>query len=343
MRKLKIVALAAACCGLFSASAFAKTTVLFNVFVPHRFFMYPVFVKWGQDVARVTDGRVTVQIPEASVAPPPGQWNAVRGGVADGAFIFNSFAPASVKRLQTFGQLPFIGGSDLPAAAVAYWRTYVKYFAAHEATPGVKVIGVFLAPGGQMYSLTDKPITTLAELKSRKMWALPGTPAALMKRLGVPFVSGPSVRQQQLFSRHVVEGAIGSSADAMVSFQGAPYCKSSTVFPQGVDMPSFTAFISQSKWDSLGKADQAAIMKVSGETLAREMGEAGAAANARSHAAMRKMGIVFLHASPALTAAVERPAAGIIGEWIKQARAAGVDGRAALDYFKAQQEQLQGH
>ena len=70
--------------------------------------------------------------------------------------------------------------------------------------------GVLLAPGGQMYSLTDKPITTLAELKDHKMWALPGAPAELMKRLGVPFVSAPSVRQQELFSRHVVEGAIGS-------------------------------------------------------------------------------------------------------------------------------------
>ena len=341
MRNFRKVALVAACCALFSASAFAKTTLLFNVFVPHRFFMYPVFVKWGQDVARVTDGRVAVQIPEASVAPPPDQWNAVRGGLVDGAFIFNSFAPGPVKTLHTFGQLPFLGGSDLPAAAVAYWRTYVKYFAGHEPTPGVKVIGVFLAPGGQMYSVTDKPITTLAELKTRKMWALPGTPAELMKRLGVAFVSGASVRMQQLLSRHVVEGAIGSSADAMVSFQGAPYVKSSTMFPEGVDMPSFTAFISKAKWDALGKADQAAIMKVSGEALAREMGQAGAAADARSRATMKKKGVVFLHASPALTGAVEQPAAAIDQEWIQQARAAGVDGQAAFDYFKSQLKQLE--
>ncbi|HVC12485.1 MAG TPA: hypothetical protein VNE59_12655 [Burkholderiales bacterium] len=341
MRKLRIVALAAASCALFSTPVLAGTTLLFNVFVPHRFFMYPVFVQWGKDVAHATHGRVTVQIPEASVAPPPGQWNAVRGGVVDGAFIFNSFAPDQVKKLNTFGQLPFLGGSDLAAAAVAYWRTYVKYFAGHEATPGVKVVGVFLAPGGQMYSLTDKPIDTLAELKAHKMWALPGAPAELMKRLGVPFVSGPSVRQQELFSRHVVEGAIGSSADAMVSFQGAPYVKSSTLFAQGVDMPSFTAFISQSKWNALGKADQAAVMSVSGEALARAMGEAGAAADARAHAVMEKNGVAFRHASPALEAVFQRPAAAIRHDWVQQARSAGVDGQAALAYFRAQLKQVQ--
>ena len=36
-------------------------------------------------------------------------------------------------------------------------------------------------------------------------------------------------------------------------------------------------------------------------------------------------------ASPALTAAVEQPAAAIDQDWIRQARAAGVDGQAAFE------------
>jgi len=269
-------------------------------------------------VSRATHGRVTVQIPEASVAPPPGQWNAVRGGVADGAFIFNSFAPEQVKKLNTFAQLPILGGGDLPAAAVAYWRTYAKYFAGHEATPGVKVIGVLLAPGGQMYSLTDKQITTLAELKSHKMWALPGTPAELMKRLGVPFVSGPSVRQQELFSRHVVEGAIGSSADAMVSFQGAPNVKFSTLFPQGVDMPSFTAFLSQSKMERPRQGRPGGRH----ERVGRSAGQGDRRGGCRfgcARAMMKKNAVVFLRASKALTAAFEQPATAIRHAWVREA------------------------
>lgn len=342
MRKLSAIAVAAACCAVFAAPASAGTTLLFNVFVPHRFFAYPALAKWADDIGHVTDGRVTMQIPEASVAPPPDQWNAVRGGLADGAFIFNSFAPASVKRLQTFVQLPFIGGRDLPATSVAYWRTYVKYLAAHESAPGIKVVGVFLAPQTEMYSLTSTPITTLAGLKSHKMWALPGTPAELMKRLGVSFVSGPSVRQQQLYSHHVVNGSIGSDPDAIVSFQAAPYCKSMTQFPQGgINVASFTIFISQSKWDALGKANQAAIMKVSGAALAREIAMAAAAADAHATGVLKKMGMTFPHATPALTSAFQHAASGIVADWVKRANAAGVDGRAVLAYFEAQQKQLE--
>ncbi|HVB49188.1 MAG TPA: hypothetical protein VNF69_12425 [Burkholderiales bacterium] len=43
--KLRIVALAAASCALFSSQVLAGATLLFNVFVPHRFFVYPVFVQ----------------------------------------------------------------------------------------------------------------------------------------------------------------------------------------------------------------------------------------------------------------------------------------------------------
>ncbi len=329
---------------LFSASAAAHTTLVFNVFIPHGHYIWKVFRHWKQDVARVTDGRVTVTFPAANAAPPPDQWNAVRGGLVDGAFIFNSFAPKSVRTLQRFGQLPFISGTnDTEAASVAYWRTYKKFFAGHEKTPNVHVISCFVFGKAQTYSLSRHPITSVADLRDRRMWALPGTATGILKNLHVSFTAGPAVRIVQLASRHVVHGAIGLDPYAMVHFQAAPYIKSETVIPGGISTASFTAFINESKWKRISKADRAAIMRVSGEVLARRVGQMADRGNRQAAMQLAKQGDKMIHASPRFIHRLKTAGAPLTAAWIRKADKLGVNGKAAIAYFKAQAKLVQAH
>lgn len=318
----------------------AQTRLLFNVFTGQNQFMWGVMHRWAKEVAKATDGRVTVQFPSTSAAPAPAQWNAVRGGIVDGAFIYDGFAPPAQKTLQNVSQLPWVTNGNTEAASVALWRTYDKFFKAKEQAPSVQIISVFQFGGGQLYSVTDTPIRHKSDLTDRKLWALPGTSAGVLKAMGVSFVSGPAARIQEFLSNHVVDGALGISMSSMVRFQGAPYVKSVTLFPHPVSAASFTAFINKSKWMSISKADRTAIMKVSGEHLARLVGQAADQARDQAVTTMKKNGIQFLKADAQFTATMEKAGSGLIKTWIAQADKMGVNGQQALDYYQSQVKAL---
>lgn len=335
-----LLALTAITALLSCTGAGAQTRLLFNVFTGQNQFMWGVMHQWAKDVAQATDGRVTVQFPSTSAAPAPAQWNAVRGGIVDGAFIYDGFAPPAPKTLQNVSQLPWVTNGNTEAASVALWRTYDKFFKAKEQNASVQIISVFQFGGGQLYSVTDKPIAHKSDLADRKIWALPGTSAGVLKAMDVSFVSGPAARIQEFLSNHVVDGALGISMSSMVRFQGAPYVKSVTLFPHPVSAASFTAFINKSKWMAISKADRAAIMKVSGEHLARMVGQAANQARDQAVATMKKNGIQFLKADAQFTATMEKAGSGLIKTWISQADKMGVNGQQALDYYQAQVKTL---
>jgi TRAP-type C4-dicarboxylate transport system substrate-binding protein len=124
-----------------SGAARADTTILFNVFTP---LASPTFTKvlgpWHQEIEKATQGRVKINRPPQSLAPPPEQLNMVRTGVADAAFIFNAFLQKSHPLIQ-LGFLPGTMTSG-KADAVALWRTYQKFF--KEKNPyEVELLGFF--------------------------------------------------------------------------------------------------------------------------------------------------------------------------------------------------------
>ena len=60
-------------------------------------------------LARVTEGRVKIEFPATSLAPPPGQWEVMTQGIADGAYIFNPFAQDRLLLPQIASNLTFGG------------------------------------------------------------------------------------------------------------------------------------------------------------------------------------------------------------------------------------------
>src|SRR5690606_1856647 len=88
---------AAVAIGVASGSAQAQIKIVFNSFAPPTFVINQGMIDvWAKNVEKVTEGRVVVEIPATSLAPPQQQWEMVTQGVADGTYIFNAFA---LKRL----------------------------------------------------------------------------------------------------------------------------------------------------------------------------------------------------------------------------------------------------
>ena len=213
----------------------------------------PTWAKW---VEKATEGRVKIIIPPKSLAPPPQQWASVEKGIADTAFQFNGFIANRVWG-PTVAMQPFIATHDSQAMSQALWETYEKYFP-HEYK-GVHLLSLWVITPAELWSQTDKPVNSMADLKSRKIWALPGTNAAIMKAVGAGVVSGPAVQMNEIVSRGVVDAYVGVSPASVRDFRLIPYTKSMTQFSRGIYSTSFSFLMSEKKWDALSKKDQDAI------------------------------------------------------------------------------------
>lgn len=311
----------------------------FNIFLPPTNFIWPVLKTWASEIKTKTDSRVDIVFPAQSVVPPSRVMDAVRSQVVDGGIMADVFLPPALPGARV-GMLPWVNQGDAEAASVALWRTYEKFFAGKERWSGLHLVGLYEYGKPAFCSTTSNPIGGAADLKSRKVWALPGVNAQVLQRMGVPVSSSPAVHIFELVSRHVVDAFVGISSDAIVDFKAAPYTTSCLVMPTGLSSANFSAFFSAPAWHRMSPADQKAVQALSGEHLAKMIGVAFNKASAEAQASLRKQGVKFVPIDPKLAAALKTAAQPSISDWIAKVTKAGVDGKAAYDFMAAQTTQL---
>ena len=247
---------AVALTGAFTQAASAQTRILLNCFFPPQHFIcQDVLGGWAKDVTDATESRVRVAILPQTMAPPPEQLISARAGVFDAAIQMNGFIENEVVGTQV-SQLPFTGVSDGRANSLALWNTYEKYLSSNDEYDGVELLGLFVAPGADFYSLTDEPIRSLEDMKSMKMWATPGATAEILKQAGSAVVAGPAVQMTELIQRGVVDGFVGIPASDAMAFNVLPSAKSATVTRLKITTPTFSFFINDDAWAKIDPADQ---------------------------------------------------------------------------------------
>lgn len=315
-----------------TASARAETTLLFNVFFPPGHFVQKVAHDWAADVEKATGGEVKVEFAAGNMAPPPQQLAATASGIFDVSVTANLFIRNKAPLVQV-SQLPWLV-QDAEAASVALWRMYVEHFQNKNQYPDVQLLSLAHHTGGELYSLSDKPINSIDELKSRKMWALPGEAADLLKQLGMSPITSPAVQVSESVSRGVVEGYYGLTFDVSNDFKASPYTKVVTVFPLSATSTSFSLMINKGKWRALSEKNRAAIQSVSGEKFAIAMGQAANQASANALAKMKASGIKVVDVDPAFYAALQKAAEPAYEQYAAAATKFGLDGRALIAEFK---------
>jgi TRAP-type C4-dicarboxylate transport system substrate-binding protein len=316
-----------------AGAADAKTRLLVNCFFGsgHQV-CTQVLPTWIAEVERVTEGRVTGNIPPKSVAPASDQLVSVEKGLADVAVQFNGLIQNRIQGPMVAMQ-PFVGSYDAAQMSVALWETNRKYFPDELNT--VHLLSQFVISPGKLYSQTNTPINSIEDLTSRKIWAMPGPLADITKKLGAGVVSTPAVQSNEIISRGVVDGFLGVDADALKSFQLMPYAKSNTQFAKPIYSTTFSMFANSDKWAEISPEDQAAIMEVSGPKLAAAFGAAWDASSAAAEAEYPDAGIEVVPADPEFEAALVEASAFVTEKWIKDATAAGIDAQGALDFYKS--------
>ncbi|MGH8688268.1 MAG: TRAP transporter substrate-binding protein DctP [Burkholderiales bacterium] len=319
----------------FTPAAVQAQTIVFNCFFPPQHYTCRTMLHgWGERIAKATDGRVKFNIPPKTLAAPPDQYDGVVNGVMDGAIQFNQFIANKVTGIQV-GQLPFIGTESAESASVALWRTYQKFFAdKHEYGP-VKLLADYATNGAEFWSMTDQPIRTLEDLKRRKMWALPGVTANLIKGTGSAVVAGPAVQMLEIISKGVVDGYVGVPFSSVAQFKLADYTKSGTVFKHKIFTPTFSFFILEKKWNQISAADREAIVDLSGEKISRYFGQVQDAVQKKDREALIKGGLEVVPGDDAVLAQLEAIGQPMTDAWLKKVAAMGIDGKAVIAYYKS--------
>lgn len=332
------LALAAATLGvgaMVSSAGQAAETILFNCFFPPQHFMCTEMVpELGKRIEEATEGRVKLRIPPKSVAAPPDQYDAVVNGVVDGALQFNTFIANRVSGVQV-AHLPFVGSEQSEPASVALWQTYQKFFADKGEYKDVVLLTVFVSNGAEFMSTTATPIRTVQDVVDRKMWALPGTTANVIKATGSPVVSGPAVQMLEIISKGVVDGYTGVPTSSTEQFKLTPYTKSVTEFSRKIFQPSFSFFVSTAKWNKLDKKDQDAILAATGGDYARWIGNLQDKKHNANVEKVRAAGVEFVKGDDAEMEKLIQIGQPLVDEWKAKVGAMGIDGQAVIDFYRA--------
>ena len=334
LKKTTIVAAVAAGMLAAYAPASAKTSLLFNIFVPPKHLIRAAIAEgWIKRVEAASWGEISVRIPGKTLAPAPRQWGMVTDGIADVTIMYNVFERRRLTLIQ-MSYLPF----NIPsakAAGVALWRTHKKHFEKANQFKGVKLLGFFYLPPGAIHSL-GKPIAKVSDFQGLKVRVSPGTPAKFAEAMGGVPVPTPGIKAYEVVSKGVVDAMLFPPSDTY-SLKMVPFVKHTVLVPGGAYGASFSLFMNQKKFDGLSDAEKAAVMASSGEKIAED-GVAMDKLNQVGLDALKKNGATISTADAAFMAEAKKRMEFLTKAWLADAKKAGVDGQAALDFYRAEAE-----
>jgi TRAP-type C4-dicarboxylate transport system substrate-binding protein len=322
-----------------SVAAQAETTIRLHTWAsPKHHINSTILPAWKAAVEKASNGRIKVVISYPPKMPPPRVFDRVAGGITDVGWSLHDYTPGRFK-LAEISELPFWGGTPTQMA-VAHWRTHHKFFTVANEHRGVKLLGFMSTNTGVFQS--KFPVNSLADFKGRKFRVSGGVAKEVAKRLGIVPVGAPAPKVYSMLQQGVVDGVLMPSETAK-SFRLAEVTKQMTLVPDGLYYSSFYLVMNQAKFDGMSKADQDALMSVSGEAFVKAAGKVWDGVDRLGVDVAMKAGVKVVTPSAAMQAELRAKLDGIQNMWAASADKMGVDGNAALAYFAAQIKALKSN
>lgn len=313
----------------FATVAPAQTKLVIGSWAPPTHHINAeVLPTWGKWVQEATQGRVTFEI-KYNLAQPPGQFDAVRDGIQDVAWIFHGYNPGKFVATQVM-EMPGLG-AGAEAGSAAYWRVYQKYLSKADEHRGVTVIGMMTHGAGVIQS--QKPIQSWDDMRGMKVRLPGGIGSKVGEAFGAVAVTVPAPKVYETLSSGVAE-AVFMPFETHKSFRLHEVTKNVLTIPDNLYDGSFAIIINTAKLDSLSAADRKALMSVSGEKLSAYAGSRWAAADEAGRAQAAASGNKVTVASPAMVQALKKVTAELEADWIKRASGKGYDPKAALQELR---------
>ena len=334
MRKAAITLAAAGLLGGFALPAQSDTTVLtMSNWVPpaHPIVKY-IMVPWANEVAKATNGRVRIQMLPKPIAAPNQHYDAVINGQVDVAWSTYGYQP---ERFMPYliAELPQLGDTAVDNG-VALWRTHKKYIEKAGIHKDVHLLGVMTHGPGMMHH-RSKFILKPEDLQGQKIRVGGDVPRAIVETFGGVVITQPAPKSFEILSAGIADG-ITFPMESLKSFKIAGIVKYTTYVKGGLYSSSFWFAVNKNKFAGLSKADQAAIMKVSGEHFARLAGAGWDRADKEGLEAKKEAGGVMKPMSPEFVAALAKLTAKLEADYAAKMDAMGIDGKQTIKYFRAE-------
>jgi TRAP-type C4-dicarboxylate transport system substrate-binding protein len=294
-----------------------------------------VMEPFARDLEEATEGRVTIEFMPA-LGPPPGHFDLVANEVADTAFSVHAYTPGRFQ-LTELGELPFTHDNTV-VNSLAYWNTYERYLAEANEHEGVRLLGLWTNPPYHL-AMRDDLLTSLDAVDGKRI-RVPGT---LVEQVAVtlgmvPIFSSVTEAYEQV-SRGVINGMF-QSLETVVSFNLDEYLNHISLVPGGFAHSSQFVMISEAAYERLSEADRAALDELSGEALVRRFAQMWQDQEAAARVTLEEGGTVFYEVPEDVLAELREALAFIEAEWVETANERGVDGEAALAFYRSELERL---
>ena len=323
-----------------AATAEARRELLINQVAPRTHFYHSgILEPWARDVARVTEGRVRIRFSTAPLGSYRRNFDMAWSGLVDLAGGNQSSNPGRF-RLAMINESPFLGTSDPESISVALWRTYSRYLAPAGEFAGTQLLALHVSSLQHLYT-THKPVREMADLRGLKIAAPSNLGARLLSRLGATpvFLTAPELHDA--LSRGVIDGlSMGPTGAARLHLH--PYLRFQTLIAGGAGL-SFGGFYlvaNRDSWRGIAAADRRRILTLCGEAFARRAARVFIAKTVEAERELEQAGILRIRPSEDFDRRFREAAAFIDEAWVAHANAQGIDGGAALQFFRREVRRL---
>ena len=289
-----------------------------------------VFPWMSSQLKSCTGGSLSLKV-EYGMAPPPAMYDTVRDGVADMSWIVYGYTPGKFVTTMA-AELPGIPG-NAGQKSVAFQRTHEKYFASVGEAKGVQILANYTHGPGMIN--TVKKVTSYKELKGVKMRIGGGVANAIGKALGVAGIGAPAPKVYELISGGVADGVF-FPFETMHAFKIAELAKFSLDNPDGVYTTAFGIVMNNDAYEGLDTTQRGCVDSMRGVSLSRIIGWFWDDADKVGASAAASYGHELTIASDEERAYFTEVTSSVSTDIVAKISAAGVDGAAALAYFKEQ-------
>lgn len=324
---------------LIGAQAHAQSLNVSSWVPPTHFIHTDFLVPFAEQVASVTEGRVTLNILPAPLGGPAQHWELARNGIADITWGNFTYEPERFISMW-FAEFPN-AGINAEAQSIALWRAYEEYLADNPAFAGVKMLGLGLFGGGQLHH-GARAITTPADIANQKFRMGGPIQERMLTALGAVPVAAPATRAYEMLESGVIDGSL-HSVESVMNFRLEGVLTHHTIFPNGFYDATFFVAMNEARWNRLSEADRDAITAITGEVLSAAWGRNFDQQHPVAVEKLTAAGNSFTDASEELIGAVNAIYDEMVADWIIAAKGAGVaDPEALLAFYQASYAELAG-
>lgn len=331
--KIAAVLAAAGLLALAGAAAQAQTVLTLSNWVPPQ---HPIVVymmkPWADQVAKATSGRVMIQMLPKAIAAPNQHYDATINGQVDVAWATYGYQP---ERFQPYliAELPQLGETAVHNG-VALWRTHKKFIEQSGIHKDVQLLGV-MTHGPGLFHHSKKHILVSSDLQGQKMRVGGDVPKAIVEAFGGVVITQPAPKSYEILSAGIADG-IMFPTESLKSFKIASLVKYTSYVKGGLYSSSFWFAMNKGKFEGLSKADQDAVMKVSGEQFARLAGAGWDRADREGRVAIKEAGGTIKEVSPQFIAELKQVTERLERDYGAKMDAMGIDGAGAIRFFRAE-------